>query len=177
MFIHLIAPLSYSHPSLFCDILNTGGVIMSVIQKRILLGLAMVTALVCLFAFATIRVTFFESTPKPTPTQTPIPSATATETPEPTETPRPDVGDDIGAIVICEKFVKEQLIAPREAKFPGIFDEQPTATQMNSTAWHVEGWVDAANRMGVHVRLDYTCEVQYLGDDRWRLDALDIQEP
>ena len=149
---------------------------MSITQKRILTGLALVTALVCIIAFSAIKSAFGPA-PTPTQTHTPTPLPSATPLPTLTPTPRPDVGDEIDAIVMCKKFVKDHLIAPRDAKWPGLFDEQPTVTQIDIATWRVESWVDAANRLGVHIRTEYVCEVRYLGGDKWRLEALDLQEP
>jgi hypothetical protein len=113
-------------------------------------------------------------------TPTPAPSAPDPQapiaTPAPTQTPAPDVGDDIGAIAICKKFVAARLIAPAEAEWPGLFEKEE-ATQLGPDTWRVVSWVDASNRMGVLVRMGYTCEVSYQGDDKWRLETLDLQEP
>jgi hypothetical protein len=109
-------------------------------------------------------------------TPTPAPPLADTPTPIATETPAPDVGDKYGAIAICKKFVAARLIAPREAKWPGLFEKEEV-TQAGPDTWRVVSWVDAANRMGTLIRMPYTCEVRYIGSDKWRLLALDMQEP
>jgi hypothetical protein len=151
---------------------------MSITQKYVLAGLALLTALVCFFALIAVRAAFGPSpsmpTPEPAPTATHAP--TPTPLPTPTRTPRPDVGDKYGAAAMCKHFIKDRLIAPRDAKWPGLFEKEDVA-QTGPATWRVRSWVDAANRLGVHVRINYTCEVRYLGGDRWQLEALDMQEP
>ena len=142
---------------------------MSRTQVLILSGLGLVVALVCLVA-AGVVLARFTPAPVPTPTST----ATPTNTPQPlTATPRPDVGDRFGARGICQKFVKRALLAPADAKFEKV----PTAIQLSSESWRVESWVDAPNRVGVHIRIPFTCEVTYLGSSQWRLVDLDMQNP
>lgn len=146
---------------------------MTITQKRILTGLALITILVCVIAFYATR-SALEPNPTPFPTQILVPSATPLPTLTPT--PRPDVGDEYGAMAICKKFVKDRLIAPRDAKWPGLFDDTPTTIQLDIATWRVKSWVDATNRMGVHIHTEYVCDVYYLGDSKWRLEALDFQD-
>jgi hypothetical protein len=149
-------------------------------QALILAGLGMVTFLVCTMAFTLVAIRFVPVPEPATPTPSPMPTATLppTSTPAPTatRTPRPDVGDKYGALAVCKDFVKDRLIAPRDAKWPAMFDEGPEVTQVDATTWRIEYWVDAANRMGAHIRMTYTCEVSYLGADKWRLEALSLHE-
>jgi hypothetical protein len=151
---------------------------MSTIQKLIIVGLGMLTGLVCLVAVVMLfNLMSPASSLTPLPSATPLPTSTPLPTPTPQiPTPTPDVGDEYGAISICKKFVKDRLIAPRDAKWPGLFDEGPTVTQIGPATWRVESWVDASNRLGVHIRTQYVCDVRYLGGDKWRLEALDLQD-
>lgn len=79
----------------------------------------------------------------------------------------PDVGDEYGAQVMCEKFVKDRLKSPSSAEF----DSEPGTR--SGKAWVVEGVVDSENSFGAMIRSDFTCKIKYLGDDEWKLQRLD----
>ena len=133
---------------------------MSRSQILLLSGLGFIVALMCALAvgLALVKV---------------APPLLATPTPIPTATPRPDVGSDSGAVDVCKKFVGQTLLAPADADFPIT----PEVVRLNAQSWRVESWVDAPNRLGVHIRYPFTCEVQYLGAKKWRLETLDMQDP
>ena len=84
-----------------------------------------------------------------------------------------DTGNRYGAQVVCEKFVKKQLVAPATAKFAS----PDSAVKLSGDTWRVKGHLDAENRMGALLRLTYTCDVSYQGDDQWSLVDLDVVEP
>lgn len=79
----------------------------------------------------------------------------------------PDVGDEIGAQVVCEDFVEDRLKSPSSADFS---DE--TVTQIRGPVWEVAGAVDSENSFGAMIRNDYTCRVKFKGDDNWTLVKL-----
>jgi hypothetical protein len=114
------------------------------------------------------------NTPRPTNT----PRATATDRPtataRPTNTPKPDVGDDYSAALMCQKFVTDKLVAPSTAKFPALRDQR--IEEYNETTWIVWAYVDAQNRFGATIRTRYWCEVEYIGNDMWRLIDIDLYE-
>jgi hypothetical protein len=82
------------------------------------------------------------------------------------------------AIIICEDFVKERLIAPTTAKFPGVRDADIWTLGKESgkyeNAFHVESYVDSQNSFGAMIRSFYTCDVNYVGNDEWKLLDLEI---
>jgi hypothetical protein len=72
-------------------------------------------------------------------------------------------GDSSGARAACRILVEDRLVAPSTADFSDL-----TTSEGTGDRWTVTGSVDAENRMGVPIRMDFTCVVQYDGGD-WRL--------
>lgn len=81
----------------------------------------------------------------------------------------PDKND---AIVMCRRFVDQRLKAPSRADHP-ILDVQAQLT--GTREWTVRTHVDAPNGFGAMVRSHYTCTVQHVDGDQWRLVSLDIR--
>ena len=110
-------------------------------------------------------------------TETPLPTEVLTETVtptlEPTNTPDPSIDNPTLAAMWCEDFVLDQLKSPASAKFPGLFDEWPKIMPLfgDTTGhdWHVVSYVDAQNTYGALIRNFYTCQISYVGNDRWNL--------
>ena len=82
------------------------------------------------------------------------------------------------AIMMCEDFVKESLIAPSTAKFPSSREADIWTLGKESgkydNAFRIESYVDSQNSFGAMIRSYYTCDINYVGDDKWRLLDLDI---
>ena len=83
------------------------------------------------------------------------------------------------AMLLCEDFVRERLIAPSTAKFPSSRKEADIWTLgkdsgMYENAFRVESYVDSQNSFGAMIRSYYTCDINYVGDDKWRLLDLEI---
>lgn len=78
-----------------------------------------------------------------------------------------DIGDDIGAQVVCRDFVEDRLKSPSSADFS---DEQ--SKHVRGRVWSVTGSVDSENSFGAMIRNTYVCTVRYVGDDRYRLQSL-----
>lgn len=78
----------------------------------------------------------------------------------------PPDGDKYSAAAMCEKFVSKQLRAPATAKFSGT--EDTTITPLGNGRWKAVGYVDAQNGFGALIRNDYSCTVEYMGQDKWR---------
>jgi len=98
-----------------------------------------------------------------------------TSTLAPTATPTRDVGDKWGAIAVCKKFVRDNLVAPSTAKFAS--PDRTFQIDAEADTWRVLGDVDAQNKFGAMLRLKYLCDVSYQGEDMWHLVDLDIAEP
>ena len=88
---------------------------------------------------------------------------------------KPDKGNMYGACVVCEKFVKNRLVAPKTAEFPACGEMKIEKVYGTTDTWTVIGYVDAQNRMGALLRSTYLCKVEYKGNDKWGLISLDIE--
>ncbi len=86
---------------------------------------------------------------------------------------KPDVGSDIDAVLVCQKWVKENLKAPSTAEFPQI--NKAKITKLADTTWRVVSYVDAQNSFGAMIRTYYDCETTYLGKDKWQLLKLEFE--
>lgn len=72
---------------------------------------------------------------------------------------------------VCDQFIEARVVSPATLKMG-----QPTeAEQEDADTWRVWGFFDSQNRLGALLRADYVCVVTYVGDDKWRLDSLDIR--
>jgi hypothetical protein len=76
-----------------------------------------------------------------------------------------DSVDRFTAEVMCERFVEDNLKSPSTAEF----DSTGSGAGKH---WTVTGTVDSENSFGAMMRNDYSCELTYEGNDRWRLDSL-----
>ena len=78
----------------------------------------------------------------------------------------------INASVMCEYYIKDRLKAPSTAKF-APYNKLVISTygknQGVKDAFRVKGYVDAENSFGAMLRNNYTCDVQYTGNDNWEL--------
>lgn len=80
-----------------------------------------------------------------------------------------DNGDEIGAEVMCEEFVKDRLKAPSTADFS---DEK--ARSLGGPRWDVSGSVDAENSFGAPIRMQFRCDLKYMGNDKWRAKTVAV---
>jgi hypothetical protein len=57
----------------------------------------------------------------------------------------------------CQLSLKRQLVSPKSADFPGVFDDVSKGDESSdcSRTWHA--WVEAKNAFGVVMRRDFTC--------------------
>jgi hypothetical protein len=87
-------------------------------------------------------------------------------------------GDKIGAWIIAQDFVKEQLVSPGSADFGGWLDQtaDQCVTDLGQGHYVVRGWVDSQNKFGAKLRSHFTCTVEYLGHDKWRCESIDVME-
>lgn len=89
-------------------------------------------------------------------------------------TTQADVGDAVGAWVICQQFLEDRLTAPATADYPAGYSQYTTS--LGGSRFRVDAFVDAENGFGALVRTDFVCTVDYQGNDRWRLESLQIDE-
>jgi len=69
-------------------------------------------------------------------------------------------GDEAKAA--CRVLVEDRLVAPATADFSGL------SAAGGGDRWTVKGSVDAENRLGTPIRMNFTCVVEYSGGD-WLL--------
>lgn len=82
----------------------------------------------------------------------------------------------IEAWVMAQQFVKDNLKSPGTADFGGVFsdyqDPDEVVTYLGNGKFRVRAWVDAQNSFGATLRNHFVCELEYVGNDRWRLTNL-----
>ena len=89
---------------------------------------------------------------------------------------KPDVEDAVSALTMAEHFVKENLKSPSSAKFPWCSQKLiDSIITVNSYTWIVNSYVDSQNSFGAMLRTQYRAKVMYLGDNKWKLLALDFK--
>jgi len=92
-------------------------------------------------------------------------------------TATPDRGSESLAYVMCKDFVKDNLVAPSTAEFAKY--TEITVVKLENRAgevYRVVGYVDSQNKFGAMIRVDYVCEIAYVGNDNWKLEKLDMEE-
>lgn len=83
-------------------------------------------------------------------------------------------GGDFAYYMACE-FVKERLTSPGSAKFPGYYERGVDVTYLQNSLYAVRGFVDSQNGFGAMIRTQYSCQMQYLGNDRWSFTNFRVQ--
>lgn len=79
------------------------------------------------------------------------------------------------AYIMMEEFVKERLVAPKTAEFPGTFDGRVDHIQhLGDQKYRINSYVDAQNSFGATIRNNFTGEIEQVSEDRWRLNSLEI---
>lgn len=85
-----------------------------------------------------------------------------------------DKADEMEAIIMAEKIVKQKLVSPSSAKFPR--SSETTAVKVDEDTWVISSYVDSQNRFGAMLRTYYIAKVKYLGNDKWQLLDLEFYE-
>ena len=85
----------------------------------------------------------------------------------------PDPNDGkFSAWVMAKNFVKERLKSPSTADFGGVFsdyqDPVSVVTDLGGGKYVVRAWVDSQNGFGATIRTRFICELQDMGNARWR---------
>lgn len=79
---------------------------------------------------------------------------------------------DVEIYEVTKELIKPHLVAPRDAEFttePKI----SIVSEDGDPCWHVSGWVDAQNKLGVYLRATFKAEVHFIADTRMlRLEVL-----
>lgn len=78
-----------------------------------------------------------------------------------------DVPSDIDVCVTAHLYVKQLLKAPSTAKFPPC--DFGKVSRLGNKQYRYQSYVDAQNSFGAMVRTYYVVEMEYLGNDEWKL--------
>lgn len=89
---------------------------------------------------------------------------------------RSNTGHPSLALSMAQDFVKERLIAPGSAEWPGFFERDGHVTALGNKRYRVRSWVDSQNAFGALLRIQYTAVVVDAAGDRWTLESLDLDE-
>lgn len=94
-------------------------------------------------------------------------------------TPRVDRADKIDAWIMAKDFVTDNLKSPSTADFGGAFSgeyqsPEDNVVDLGGGKFRASGWVDAQNSFGATIRSNWTCTVEYQGDDKWRCTSISI---
>lgn len=121
-----------------------------------------------------MAVAVVEPEPVPEPLPEPEPEPDPEPEPEPEPEPDPDPEEErIAAVLACEDFVTDRLVAPATAGFPGTWDEEHVQVHVQGRRYTVSSHVDAENGFGAQVRTPFICEVRLSQDgSTWRLRDL-----
>jgi len=87
---------------------------------------------------------------------------------------------ELDAWVMVQQFVKDQLRSPSTADFGSVFGDyqkpDDCVTKTGENTFQVRGWVDAQNAFGPTSRNNFSCELEYVGNDRWQCRNLGLYE-
>lgn len=72
-----------------------------------------------------------------------------------------------GAWAMAKEFVERNLRSPGTADY-GDQRARHCVTEVSEGRYRVVGWVDAQNGFGATVRMYFVCDLQQVGEDRWR---------
>ena len=78
------------------------------------------------------------------------------------------------ALVMCQQFVEDRLVAPRSAKWPWL--DSPAVSRVKDKRYRVQTYVDSHNKFGAMIRTQVDCLVEYRGDDQWKLVDLKLDD-
>jgi hypothetical protein len=74
-----------------------------------------------------------------------------------------------------EIFVKQNLISPGTAKFPGVFDgKKDHIKYLGGERYRIVSWVDSQNVFGANIRTFFAGEIEQIGENEFALISLNI---
>jgi hypothetical protein len=68
--------------------------------------------------------------------------------------------------VICKQFLEKRLKAPSTADYPMLSE---TNRSLVGNIFTVTAFVDSQNSFGAMIRTNFYCQVEYVGNDNWKL--------
>lgn len=79
---------------------------------------------------------------------------------------------DLDAYVAAQMFIEKMLKAPNTADFENYNSEN--VIKIDENRYSVHGYVDAENSFGAKIRNHFYCELEYRGNDEWKLIQLSM---
>ncbi len=73
------------------------------------------------------------------------------------------------AKVNVEDYVRNHLKSPSTAEFTSV-----TVSEINESTYHVQGNVDAENSFGAMTRKEFSCEIEFIPGDKYRINELKL---
>ena len=107
------------------------------------------------------------------------------EAPKPTQAPAPkptttwrDYDSPALAYSVMKDFIKQQLVSPSTAKFPGFVfgGANKHVKLLGNHKFRIESYLDSQNAFGGMIRTNYIGVVQQVSEDRWNLLSLEFTE-
>ena len=92
------------------------------------------------------------------------------------DTPWQERDERIGAYIMTQDWVKERLVSPGSAEFPGATKKRDHTTHLGGQKYRIESYVDSQNRMGASLRTHFTAVVEQVEKDKWTLHSLELHE-
>lgn len=77
------------------------------------------------------------------------------------------------AYYASQEFVSRRLVSPASAKFPR--KEQAAVREIERGVYLITAYCDAKNKLGVPIRIDYSCQVRLRGEN-WICESLEMKE-
>lgn len=74
---------------------------------------------------------------------------------------------------ICRQAVEDRLVSPSSADFGSMDTNELNGS---STSYRVAGDVDAENRAGASVRIEYECKAEHVDGTEWEIIDLQADE-
>lgn len=80
--------------------------------------------------------------------------------------------DELDAYVAAQMFIEKRLKAPNTADFQNY--DSDNVRKISENRYSVRGYVDAENSFGAKIRNQFSCQVEYIGDNEWKLIYLNM---
>ena len=77
----------------------------------------------------------------------------------------------LDAFTIAQDFIESKLKCPHTAKWPWISYSKVTV-HLGNGRYQISSYLDAQNGFGALIRIHFTCVVEHISGDRWRLVKL-----
>ncbi|MCG2590397.1 zinc ribbon domain-containing protein [Rhodohalobacter sulfatireducens] len=79
------------------------------------------------------------------------------------------------AYIMAENWVKDRLISPSTAEFPGTLEYRDHISRLPDQIYEIDSYVDSQNQMGAMVRTPFFARIQQTSEDNWKLLELRIE--